>query len=116
MEENKMFRKHLTALAVLGIVIGGFAVASVSCSIYHMQTPQTVPPGKWSGGAALSAYGGGTSSGLIYFPGFWIRTGITPRFDVGLHTWMAGFPFKELTSCQNRARLLQGAIQSKARW
>lgn len=62
-----------------------------SCSIYHMQNPQTVPPGKLAGGAALSVYvrefDPQQSLPLV---GFWVRTGLSPRFDLGIHTWMLG--------------------------
>jgi len=63
---------------------------TLGCSIYHMQTPQILPPGKWSGGAAVSSFGNRESEGVSYFPGFWFRRGISPRFDIGFHSFLLG--------------------------
>jgi hypothetical protein len=59
-----------------------------SCSFYHMQTPETVPVGKVNGGIGLFGLVMDGQPGAI--PGFWVRTGVAPKFDMGVHTWGLG--------------------------
>jgi hypothetical protein len=59
-----------------------------SCSFYHMQTPETVPVGKVNGGIGM--FGVVVDGSPAAFPGLWVRTGVAPKFDMGVHTWGLG--------------------------
>ncbi len=59
-----------------------------SCSFYHLQTPETVPVGKIAGGIGMV---GITAEGnAVAVPGLWMRSGLAPKFDIGVHTWGLG--------------------------
>ena len=60
----------------------------VRCSMYHLQTPDTVPPGRTSFGIGLT--GINIDNTPLAFPGFWARTGITNNVDIGVHSWGLG--------------------------
>lgn len=72
------------------------AALFLSCALYHLQTPETVPVGKSAVG--LGAFGWydksadrpSPDSPLLGFPGAWIRTGIAPKMDLGFHLWFLG--------------------------
>lgn len=60
-----------------------------SCSLYHLQTPKTVPENNYAGGIGLQ--GVISEDGDPYAaPGLWVRTGLNPNFDLGIHTWGYG--------------------------
>lgn len=64
-----------------------------SCSLYHLQTPETLPQGKVSGGIGITGVvvgEDGDDEGFFGFPGFWVRTGVAPNTDVGIHSWGLG--------------------------
>jgi len=77
-----------------------FLLIFTSCSLYHLQTPETVPVGKLSVGFGVVR----SSRGRKWLPGFWVRTGVTPKFDIGVHTWGLGlkldvkYSFNEYTA------------------
>ncbi len=77
--------KHLCAIA-LTLSLQLYA----SCAMYHLQTPETVPPGKVTTG--MGWFGQFYPNDQLPWgvPGFWIRTGITPKIDIGVHTWFMG--------------------------
>jgi len=69
-------------MKVLFRILFAFVLTTLpSCAFYHLQTPQTVRPGKVSIGT------GGTAlfDDLQVAPGAWMRIGLTPRIDAGLH-------------------------------
>ncbi len=69
-------------------VIACAVILLTSCAMYHLQIPETLAVGKISGGAGLT---GSAEAGQVFaFPGFWIRTGIAPKADIGVHTWGLG--------------------------
>jgi hypothetical protein len=74
----KPLQKTLT-IAMLAALAG--------CSFYHMQTPETVAPGHFSAGVG-SIYG--TNFFSYPFAGAWVRTGLTPRMDIGISTMLLG--------------------------
>lgn len=59
--------------------------ALTSCGVYQMQTPVTVPAGKWAVGV-----GGGVmvrETIIPALPGVWLRRGLSPRMDLGFHLY-----------------------------
>lgn len=63
-------------------------LALAGCSMYHLQTPETVPQGKIAGGVGLA--GIAIESAPLAIPGFWIRAGVGPNVDIGVHSWGLG--------------------------
>jgi hypothetical protein len=64
-----------------------------SCSLYHLQTPETLPQGKVSGGIGITGVvidGENDGDNFIGLPGLWVRAGVAPNTDVGVHTWLLG--------------------------
>lgn len=70
------------------ILVIVLVVAFSGCAFYHLQTPETVPQGKIAGGVGLAGIPIGNAPFAI--PGFWVRTGVSPNMDVGVHTWGLG--------------------------
>lgn len=65
-----------------------FLLVFTGCSMYHLQTPQVVPQGKVAGGIGLA---GITISDFPFaIPGFWVRAGVVPNLDIGVHSWGLG--------------------------
>jgi len=64
------------------------ALFSLSCSIYHMQTPKTVPRGETTAGVGLVSIVNKNS--LYFLPGLWIRYGLSDKLDLGIHAWSMG--------------------------
>ncbi len=82
MEGERMNRitKYLTVLFLAGLS---------GCSTYVLQTPQVVPQGKVAGGIGLA---GLTISDFPFaVPGMWVRAGVAPGLDIGVHSWGLGF-------------------------
>ncbi len=75
--------KKLSVILVVVLVITG-------CSMYHLQTPDTVPPGRTAFGIGITGTTVGEENVPLAFPGFWARTGLTPNMDVGVHSWGLG--------------------------
>jgi hypothetical protein len=59
----------------------------IACPMYHLQTPETVPPGKVAVGAGGSWV---PSPGTAVFPSGWVRIGLTPKMDMGIQPFMLG--------------------------
>lgn len=60
----------------------------LGCPYYHMQTPDTVPPGKVSVGIGYLYYSYKeywNPLPMMAFPGVWVRTGLGPNVDLGIH-------------------------------
>lgn len=72
--------KCLTVLLLAGLA---------GCSTYVLQTPQVVPQGKVAGGIGLA--GLVVSDLPVAIPGFWVRAGVAPNIDIGVHSWGLGF-------------------------
>jgi hypothetical protein len=60
-----------------------------SCSMYHLQTPETLPEGKVSGGIGIAGVVVDEDH-FFGFPGFWVRAGVSPNTDIGIHSWGLG--------------------------
>lgn len=75
-------------LFTVGVLLEG--ALCLSCSIYSMQTPQTVPVGRWQFGGAASFLGGKNYPFNPELSGLWVRLGLAPCVDVGLQTWGFG--------------------------
>ena len=56
--------------------------------MHHLQTPEVVPQGKIAGGLGVEGLDAGGV--LVPFPGFWVRTGVAPNFDIGVKPWLLG--------------------------
>ncbi len=63
-------------------------VMFTGCSLYVLQTPDTVPKNKTSFGIGL--VGNPESEVAFLIPGFWARTGITKNMDIGIHSFGVG--------------------------
>ncbi len=60
------------------------------CSTYILQTPQVVPQGKVAGGVGLAGLTISDVSIPFAIPGFWVRAGVAPNLDIGVHSWGLG--------------------------
>ncbi|MBN2378479.1 hypothetical protein JXM67_01575 [candidate division WOR-3 bacterium] len=75
-------RKRFFVVTILILLI------SSGCAMHHLQTPEVLPKGKIAGG--LGVEGVNLEGALIPFPGFWVRTGVAPNFDIGIKPWLLG--------------------------
>jgi hypothetical protein len=59
------------------------------CAMHHLQTPEVLPKGKTAGGLGMAVV---PIEGTFFvpFPGFWVRTGVAPHFDIGVKPWFLG--------------------------
>ena len=73
--------------ALLKLTAAIFLAASCSCAFHHMQTPKTLPPGKIEAGFAGMA---ALDPDIQPYPGAWVRIGVLPRMDIGIHTMSYG--------------------------
>ncbi|MBD3286343.1 hypothetical protein GF338_08395 [candidate division WOR-3 bacterium] len=75
-------KKGLCIAAIIAVIM------TAGCAMHHLQTPEVVPQGKIAGGLGVEGLDAGGV--LVPFPGFWVRTGVAPNFDIGIKPWLLG--------------------------